>query len=74
MARFCFLTLVFVVVSGAILHLGIEVPYITPWMGSLPGDLTIYKGKTVLYIPLVSSLAATLTLLFLGSFFKSSKE
>lgn len=73
MSRFLSLTIFFVIISGAIVHFGFEIPYISPWIGELPGDLAIHKGNVTIYLPLASSIAASLALTLIGSLFSSSK-
>jgi hypothetical protein len=65
MGRFLSGWVFFLIGTGLLLHFRIEVPYITSWLGSLPGDLTLTKGKAIIELPLTSSAlcAAVLALL-----------
>lgn len=74
MDRFLLLVAVLVVALGLVLHFGYEVPWLSNWLGKLPGDITIKKGGVVIYIPLATSLLISIVLSLVGSlFFKSSK-
>jgi hypothetical protein len=67
MSRFLTLAVFFVIAIGAVLHFGIEIPYLTGWIGQLPGDLVIQKGKMTMYVPIASSALASLALSFLST-------
>jgi hypothetical protein len=65
---------VFLVAAGLILHFKVEIPWLTGWIGKLPGDLVIRKGNVALYFPLATSVLLSLSLsLILSALFKSSK-
>lgn len=70
MIRFMALTIFFVMVIGLLLHFEVDIPYVTPWLGELPGDLIIRKGHLTLYVPLASSALISLFLSFAESAFK----
>lgn len=73
MSQFISLTLFFIIITGSIIHFGVEVPYVEPWLGQLPGDLVIAKGNLKIYVPIASSVIASLALSFLGSLFGKAK-
>lgn len=54
MGRFLSLGLFLIVVTGLMMHLGMEIPYLGEWIGRLPGDLILTKGSVTLYIPFTS--------------------
>jgi hypothetical protein len=62
MRRFISLTVFLVVVLGLLLHFSIEIPWMTEWMGKLPGDMVIRRGGIVLYFPIVTSAVISLLL------------
>lgn len=70
MSRFLFLTGFLLVAVGLALHCKVEIPFLTNWIGQLPGDLVIKKGNTTLYVPLATSLAFSIVL---SLFFRSEK-
>ncbi len=74
MGRFLYLTIILIVGIGLVLHFGYEIPWLSQWLGKLPGDLTIRKGGVMIYIPLASSflLSAALSIV-LSALFKPSK-
>ena len=74
MGRFLILTGVLLVAAGLILHLKIEIPWLTSWIGKLPGDMVIKKGNATIYFPLATSILFSVALsLLLSALFKSSK-
>lgn len=54
MGRFLSLSFFLIVVTGLLMHLGIEIPYLGEWIGRLPGDLILRKEGVTLYIPFMS--------------------
>ncbi len=74
MSRFLVLTGILLVVAGLMLHFKVEVPWLTSWIGKLPGDMIIKKGKATIYFPLTTSLLISFVLsIILSALFKSSK-
>lgn len=74
MSRWIVLFGLLVVVFGLILHFKAEIPWLTSWIGKLPGDITIQKGNLTIYIPVATSLIVSVVLsLLLSLFFKPSK-
>lgn len=55
-SRLITIFVVLVVVIGLFLHYQAEVPGLTPWIGHLPGDLIMKKGKITIYFPFTSAL------------------
>ncbi len=53
--RFVTWLVLFVIVTGLILHFRAELPVLSSWIGHLPGDLVIKKGDSVIYLPLTTS-------------------
>jgi hypothetical protein len=41
-----------------------------PWIGKLPGDITIQRGKFTFYFPLASSIVISIVLTILFSWFR----
>ena len=63
--RFITIFVVLIVVIGLLLHYQIDLPGLTPWIGHLPGDLIMKKGKVTIYLPFTSAviLSAILSIL-----------
>jgi len=64
--RFLTFLVVFVVAAGLILHFKAEVPFISSWIGKLPGDLVIKKHGMTIFLPLTTAgiLSVLCTLIF----------
>ena len=74
MSRFLILAGIFLVAAGLILHFKVEIPWLTSWIGKLPGDMVIRKGDITLYLPLTTSILVSIALsIVLSALFKSSK-
>ncbi len=74
MSRFLILAGLLLVVIGFILHFKVEIPYLTNWIGKLPGDIVIKKKHATIYFPLATSLLLSFVLsLVLSLFFRSAK-
>ena len=74
MSRFLILAGIFLVAAGLILHFKVEIPWLTSWIGKLPGDMVIRKGEITLYLPLTTSILVSIALsIVLSALFKSSK-
>lgn len=52
---------VLLVVLGVLLSLGPKIPHI-PWLGQLPGDITIQRERFTFYFPLATCLILSLVL------------
>lgn len=73
-SRFLIFVGIGLIVSGLLLHFKVDVPHWTRWIGKLPGDLIIKKKHFTLYLPIATSVLASLLLSFvLSLLFKSSK-
>ena len=70
MGRFIIFTGFLVVILGIIIHFKIQIPWLTGWIGRLPGDLVIKKGTVIIYLPLATSVFFSLILSFACSLFK----
>ncbi len=57
---------VFIIVMGLLLLLGEKIP----WMGRLPGDILIKKGKFTVYFPFTTSILISIILTLLFTFFR----
>ncbi|NGX28581.1 MAG: hypothetical protein K940chlam1_00763 [Candidatus Anoxychlamydiales bacterium] len=73
MGRFIFWLVVFIFLSGISLHYRFDVPYFLSWIGKLPGDMIIKKGKTLFYFPITTSALASLVLTIVLSAFSGKK-
>lgn len=74
MSRFLILTGILLIGIGLILHFKVEIPYLTNWIGKLPGDIVIKKKHVTIYFPLATSLLVSFVLsLVMSLFFKSEK-
>ncbi len=60
----------FLVIAGSIaLHIEADLPPYAQWIGGLPGDTIITKGKITIYLPFTSSLLISAAIsLFLSLF------
>lgn len=74
MGRFLILAGFLVIVLGAMIHFKVQVPWLTGWIGKLPGDLVIKKGNVTIYLPLATSLLVSILLSFLLSLFFGNKK
>ncbi len=69
MSRFIFWFVVFLFISGISLHYKFDIPYFLSWIGKLPGDMIIRKGKTIFYAPVTTAALSSLAwTIFLGAF------
>lgn len=57
---------VFIVLMGLLLMAGDKLP----WIGRLPGDLLIKKGKVTFYFPIVTCIVISLILTLLFTLFR----
>jgi len=73
MGRFLFWFFLFVFISGILLHYKVEFPYFISWIGNLPGDMTVTKGKVIFYLPIATSAVFSLALTILFSLFAKKK-
>ena len=71
--RFLTYLIFFVIVSGLILHFDVEVPYFSTWMGHLPGDLILTKGKVIIYLPFTTSGIVSVGLCLFSSLFSAKR-
>jgi len=67
MGRFLSLVIFSIVATGLILHSQMQVPWLTGWIGRLPGDLVIIKGGIVLYFPIATSVLISFVATFVLS-------
>ncbi len=70
MGRFLILAGFLVVILGVVIHFKIAIPWLTGWIGKLPGDIVIKKGDMTLYLPLTTSALLSLVLSIVFSLFK----
>ena len=74
MGRFFVVTGFLVVIFGAMIHFKVDVPWLTAWIGKLPGDLIIRKGKIVIYLPFATSVLASVVLSSVSSIFFGNRK
>lgn len=67
--QFLTLGIFLVVATGLIMHFDVDVPYFSTWIGHLPGDLILKKGKATIYLPFTTSAILSAGLCMLGSIF-----
>jgi len=72
MGRFIFWFAIFVLIGGISLHYKFDLPYFLTWIGKLPGDMIISKGRTLYYFPITSASAASFV--FTVIFSRSKKK
>lgn len=73
MSQFLGMAIFVVIVAGLAIHAGLQLPWFCDWIGQLPGDMLIRKGKMTIYVPLTSSLLISAVLSFVSSLFKGEK-
>lgn len=73
MGRFIFWFFLFLLAGGIALHLGVQIPWVSTWLGHLPGDLAVQKDKLTIYFPITSAALASVVISFVASLF-SRKE
>ncbi len=74
MKRFLLWFVIFIFVAGITLHYKFDLPYFLSWIGKLPGDMIIKKGKTIFYFPITTAAIAALILTIISSFFSKKKK
>lgn len=66
--KFLTCALFLVIATGCILHFQVEIPFVSSWIGRLPGDLILKKGDAVIYLPFTTSLLVSIVVsVLLGS-------
>ena len=70
MSRFLIITGFLIVVLGLVIHFNVSIPWLSGWIGKLPGDLVIKKGNITLYLPLATSALLSIVLSLVFSLFK----
>ncbi len=74
MSRFLLLFGFFLIAAGLVLHFRVDIPYLTSWIGKLPGDIVIKKKNATIYFPVASSLLISFVLsLVLSLLFSKEK-
>jgi hypothetical protein len=69
MGRFLTLAVFFLVATGLALHFEVDVPGISTWIGHLPGDLILKKGKAIIFLPFTTSIILSAVLSLFASLF-----
>ena len=67
--NFLTFAILFVIAAGLVLHFDVEIPYFSNWIGHLPGDLILKKGKATVYLPFTTAIILSAGLSLLGSLF-----
>ena len=49
-------------VGGAILYWGFSIPWLSNWLGHLPGDMIVKKGRLLIFVPVTSAILASLVI------------
>ena len=65
---------IFLIAGGIILHMGVDISWISKWLGKLPGDMVIKKGNVKVYFPLASALIFSLVFSIILSLLSSSPK
>lgn len=71
LTRFLGLAIFLVIVSGLVIHAGVELPWFIEWFGNLPGDIILKKGGLTIYLPATSSLIVSAVLSGILSLFSN---
>ena len=73
--RFVILMGLMIVALGLVLHFKADVPWLTSWIGKLPGDIVIKKKGITIYLPVATSLLVSLVLsIVFSSLFRAPKS
>jgi len=72
MSRFIFFLVIFLIIGGLLLHFGHNLFFLR-WVGKLPGDFIIKKGKIFIYFPIVSAAISSLVVCLVFSLLKKCK-
>lgn len=64
---------ILMIAAGLLLHFKVQVPWLTSWIGRLPGDVVIKKENSLIFFPLTTSLIVSLVLSILFSVFSKSR-
>jgi hypothetical protein len=67
--QFLGLAIFIVIAAGLAIHAGVELPWFLTWIGQLPGDMLIKKGKLTMQVPITSSVLISAVLSFVLSLF-----
>jgi len=67
--NFLTFAILFVIATGLVLHFDVEIPYFSGWIGHLPGDLILKKGKATIFLPFTTAAILSAALCLLGSLF-----
>ena len=71
MGRFLFWTTIFLVTGGFILHFEVNIPFVSLWLGKLPGDFVVHNNKIEIYFPIVSAAIVSFVFSFIFSLINS---
>jgi hypothetical protein len=72
--RFLGIAIFIVVAAGMVIHAGVDLPWFLNWIGQLPGDMLVKKGKLTIFVPVSSSLLISAVLSFVLSIFSSERK
>lgn len=61
------------IAAGLLLHFKVEIPWLTSWIGRLPGDVVIKKENSLIFFPLTTSIIVSIVLSILFSVFSKSR-
>ncbi len=67
LGRLISMAIFFVIATGLVLHFQVEVPGFSTWIGHLPGDLILTKGKATIFLPFTTALLFSAVLSILDS-------
>ncbi|OGN59572.1 MAG: hypothetical protein A3F40_03680 [Chlamydiae bacterium RIFCSPHIGHO2_12_FULL_27_8] len=67
MGRFFTLFAVILVFCGLLLHYKVDIPIIFAWIGQMPGDVIVNKGRSVIYLPITTAASTSLLITILTS-------
>ncbi len=70
MGKFLILAGFLVIVLGILIHFKVDIPFLTEWIGRLPGDIVIKKDNMTFYFPISTSLVASALLSLVVSLFR----
>lgn len=74
MWRFLFLTVILTIVGGTILHYEVSIPYVTGFLGKIPGDFVLENKDAKVQFPVASAAIVSFIVTCISWLFSRKKE
>ena len=65
MSKFITLFALLLVFCGLLLHYKVDIPVLFSWIGQMPGDVIVKKGRTLFYLPITTAAGVSLLITIL---------